>query len=64
MSHENIVRAWKDTEFCNSLSEKERLLLPENPVGLVQLTDAELGAVVGRIAAVTDKTCPALRRYC
>lgn len=64
MAHEKIIHAWKDAEFRNNLSEKERLLLPENPVGLIQLTDAELGAAVGRIAAVTDKTCPALRRYC
>lgn len=37
MSPENIIRAWKDAEFCTNLSEKERALLPENPVGLVEL---------------------------
>ncbi|WP_009630787.1 mersacidin/lichenicidin family type 2 lantibiotic [Synechocystis sp. PCC 7509] len=47
MSHENIIRAWKDEEFRNSLSEKERALLPENPVGLVELTNNELGNVSG-----------------
>ena len=64
MTHKNIIRAWKDAEFRNSLSEKERELLLDHPSGLIQITDGELGAVVGRIAAVTDKTCPALRRYC
>ncbi len=48
MSHENIIRAWKDTEFRKSLSANERSLLPENPAGLVELTDAPLeGVVVG-----------------
>lgn len=47
MSHENIIRAWKDTDFRNSLSKKERLLLPENPAGLVELVDSELGAAAG-----------------
>jgi mersacidin/lichenicidin family type 2 lantibiotic len=42
MSHENIIRAWKDEKFRNSLNEKERELLPECPVGLVELNDAEL----------------------
>jgi mersacidin/lichenicidin family type 2 lantibiotic len=47
MSHENIIRTWKDENFRNSLSEKERALLPENPAGLVELTDAELNAAAG-----------------
>lgn len=47
MSHENIIRAWKDTDFRNSLSDKERELLPEHPAGVVELTDTELGAAVG-----------------
>jgi mersacidin/lichenicidin family type 2 lantibiotic len=47
MTHEHIIRAWKDQEFRNSLSEKERALLPENPVGLVELTNSELGNVSG-----------------
>lgn len=47
MSHENIIRAWKDADFRNDLSEKERALLPENPVGLVELIDTELSKVAG-----------------
>lgn len=47
MSHENIIRAWKDEDFRNSLSEEERSLLPENPSGLIELTDAELNGAVG-----------------
>jgi mersacidin/lichenicidin family type 2 lantibiotic len=47
MSHKNIIRAWKDENFRNNLSEKERALLPQNPAGLVELTDADLGAATG-----------------
>lgn len=49
MSQENIICAWKDQDFRNSLSVKERALLPENPAGLVQLTDEELGAAAAGI---------------
>lgn len=47
MSREHIIRAWKDAEFRNSLSEKERSLLPENPAGIVELADADLSTVGG-----------------
>ncbi|MBV9258801.1 MAG: mersacidin/lichenicidin family type 2 lantibiotic [Ktedonobacteraceae bacterium] len=41
----NIVRAWKDEFYRQSLSEEERAQLPENPVGELELTDAELESV-------------------
>ena len=41
----NIVRAWKDEFYRESLSDEERAALPENPVGELELTDAELGSV-------------------
>lgn len=47
MLHENIIRAWKDENFRNSLSKEELTLLPKNPVGIVVLTDAELKSAVG-----------------
>lgn len=43
----DIVRAWKDEAYRLSLSEEERLALPENPVGEIELTDADLEAVYG-----------------
>ncbi len=43
----NIVRAWKDEFYRQSLSDEERALLPENPVGELELTDAELEGVFG-----------------
>jgi mersacidin/lichenicidin family type 2 lantibiotic len=47
MSHENIIRAWKDESFRNSLSEEEQSLLPENPAGLVELADEQLDVAAG-----------------
>jgi mersacidin/lichenicidin family type 2 lantibiotic len=47
MSRRKIIRAWKDEEYRLGLSEAERALLPAHPAGLIELTDAELGAVVG-----------------
>jgi mersacidin/lichenicidin family type 2 lantibiotic len=54
MDHINIsdidlVRAWKDEEYWNSLSEEQKALLPENPAGLIDLTDEALNGVVGGV---------------
>src|SRR5438876_6589870 len=43
----NIVRAWKDEFYRQSLSDEERAQLPANPVGELELTDTELEAVFG-----------------
>ena len=47
MASKDLVRAWKDEEYRLSLSEAERALLPESPVGSLELTDAELDQVAG-----------------
>jgi mersacidin/lichenicidin family type 2 lantibiotic len=47
MAKDVLVRAWKDEEFRLSLSEAERALLPENPAGSLELSDAELDQVTG-----------------
>lgn len=43
----DIIRAWKDSSYRKHLTDEERAGLPENPVGLVELTDDELKAVSG-----------------
>ena len=43
----DIVRTWKDEAYRQSLSEEDRCTLPENPVGEIELTDADLEAVYG-----------------
>jgi mersacidin/lichenicidin family type 2 lantibiotic len=51
MSHEDIdiIRAWKDEEYRNSLSEEQRSQLPENPAGMVELPDADMERIAGGV---------------
>jgi len=43
----DIVRAWKDEAYRQQLSSEELALLPANPVGEFELSDAELEAIHG-----------------
>lgn len=52
MTKENIIRAWKDPEYFNSLTDAERAALAENPAGPMRISDQELENVVGGMAAV------------
>jgi len=48
MSNIDIIRAWKDEEYRNSLSEYELAKLPEHPAGLIEeLTDVQMEAIGG-----------------
>jgi len=47
MSVHKIVRAWVDPEYRSSLSAAELAALPGNPAGGIELTDAEMGQVLG-----------------
>ncbi|HSS50585.1 MAG TPA: mersacidin/lichenicidin family type 2 lantibiotic [Thermoanaerobaculia bacterium] len=54
--HKNIdvVRAWRDEEYRNGLTEQERASLPENPAGVAMVDDSSLRGVNG---AVTLHLC-------
>jgi mersacidin/lichenicidin family type 2 lantibiotic len=43
----DIVRAWKDASYRRSLTSEQQALLPENPVGSLELTDADLEDIQG-----------------
>jgi len=43
----NIVRAWKDEVYRQSLSNEQMGMLPANPVGEVELTDTSLQFIYG-----------------
>ena len=63
MSSINIVRAWKDAEYRNSLSDAERGALPENPAGVIALTDEEMDLLVGGnlpTNSFVHDTCPTI----
>ena len=54
MSSSNVIRAWKDEDYRLSLSEAERAKLPENPAGLIELSDEDLSDATG---ATTTTAC-------
>ncbi len=57
MSIDKIIRAWKDTDYRESLSEAERARLPEHPAGLVELDDADLGVAGGVLTLACTTIC-------
>ncbi len=65
MKAEQIIRAWKDEAFRDSLDASQRESLPENPAGLVELSEEDLGQAdggTGWVCAVTVTiiaSCPA-----
>ncbi len=53
MTNNDIIRAWKDAEYRKSLSAEELALVPESPVGQVELTEADLTQVSGGTTVIT-----------
>ncbi len=47
MSNIDIIRAWKDEEYRNSLTDEQRSQLPENPAGMLELSDDEMESLRG-----------------
>lgn len=44
----DIVRAWKDEAYRLMLSQEQLGMLPANPAGELELTDADLDSICGR----------------
>ncbi len=57
MRSRKIIRAWEDPEYRDSLSAEERAVLPEDPAGGIELTDAELGHVLGGAQSGSSVGC-------
>jgi mersacidin/lichenicidin family type 2 lantibiotic len=49
MSHSEIIHAWKDEEYRNSLSKEQRSQLPSNPVESIELIEQAMEIIVGGI---------------
>jgi mersacidin/lichenicidin family type 2 lantibiotic len=47
MSIEHVIRAWRDEEYRESLNAEQRAILPESPVGAIDLTESELAEADG-----------------
>ncbi|HET7436174.1 MAG TPA: mersacidin/lichenicidin family type 2 lantibiotic [Thermoanaerobaculia bacterium] len=52
MTKDQIIRAWKDESFRNSLTDQQLGELPHHPAGLVELGGDELEYAAG--SALTD----------
>jgi mersacidin/lichenicidin family type 2 lantibiotic len=59
MKTSEVIRAWKDAAYRETLSEEDRSLVPQNPAGLVELTDEQLKQASGLsgIIVTTFRTC-------
>jgi len=54
----DVVRAWKDEEYFNSLTEIQRAGLPQAPAGLVELDDSQLGGIAAGLRGQCSCVCP------
>lgn len=43
----DVLRAWRDEEYRNSLTAEERAGLPENPAGLAVVSNEILRSITG-----------------
>jgi len=50
MSHHDVIKAWKNPAYRNTLSPEEQAALPANPAGNVEMSDERLGHFAGGIA--------------
>jgi mersacidin/lichenicidin family type 2 lantibiotic len=64
MSKINVVRAWKDAKFRQSLSAEEQAMLPANPVGRVELSDAQLSVSGAKGKETTNETLCTHPMFC
>ena len=58
MKNIDIIRAWKDRNYRDSLSKADRATLAANPAGSDELSDEALKAVAGGVATITVQQGP------
>jgi mersacidin/lichenicidin family type 2 lantibiotic len=47
MSTEHIIRAWRDEEYREALNAEQSEILPESPIGAIDLSDQEMAEAEG-----------------
>jgi len=58
MSNVDIIRAWKDQDYRSSLSAEALASIPSNPVGMIELSDEDLGRASGAaFGSITTLRC-------
>ncbi len=58
MSRHNIIRAWKDEQYRQSLSAAERETMPSSPAGLPERSDGQLMQLPGGLIHPSVLFCP------
>lgn len=53
----DIVRAWKDRQYRQSLDARHQALLPENPVGEFELSEAMMEQIHGAAQGASMVRC-------
>ena len=48
LSNDEIIRAWKDQAFRNSLTPEQLAQLPEHPAGAIEIQDQDLDETILR----------------
>ncbi len=58
LTHDEMVRAWKDEQYRNSLTEEQRKYAGERyPSGEVELSDEELEQLAGGRTMLSNTCC-------
>lgn len=60
MSYQDVIKAWKDPAYRNTLSPADREALPGNPAGGIEISDESLAHFAGGIYNPPPNTafCP------
>ena len=58
MSTEHIIRAWRDEEYREALSTGQSEILPESPVGVIDLTEDEMAEAEGGTISLSIVVIP------
>lgn len=53
----DVIRAWKDAEYRESLSDEELAAVPQHPVGTVELNEEDLSGVMGGNGGGSQTCC-------
>jgi mersacidin/lichenicidin family type 2 lantibiotic len=53
MLHQDVINAWKDPAYRNTLSPAEREALPPNPAGAIEVPDEPVGNFAVGIIPIT-----------
>jgi mersacidin/lichenicidin family type 2 lantibiotic len=64
MSNIDIIRAWKDEDYRNSLTEDQRSQLPENPAGMLELSNSEMESLKGGMMNNPSAACTRVPYAC